>query len=143
MPIRKAEAQWAGDLLKGKGSMKLGSGAFEGPFSFATRMGDQPGTNPEELLGAAHAGCFSMAFAAALGAAGYKPDRVQTSASVHLDKVGEGFRITMIRLVMRAKVPGITAEVFQDIAGKAKATCPVSVALGGVGAIELEATLES
>jgi lipoyl-dependent peroxiredoxin len=133
MPTRKASATWEGDLTSGRGTMKLGSGAFEGPFSFATRMGDTPGTNPEELIGAAEAGCFSMALAAGLGKAGFKPRRIQSSAEVSLDKSGEGFRI-------KAEVPGIDEKTFREHAEKTKATCPVSQALAGT-TIELEARL--
>src|SRR5438552_12609286 len=98
MPVRKAEAIWEGDLMRGQGKMSLGSGAFSGPYSFATRMGDTPGTNPEELIGAAHAGCFSMALAAGLSKAGHAPKRIHTTADVRLEKVGEGFKITGVRL---------------------------------------------
>lgn len=142
MPIRKAEAQWTGNLQNGRGRMKLGSGAFEADFSAGTRMGDEPGTNPEELIGAAHAGCFSMALAASLAAAGHKPGNIHTTAVVHLDKVADGYRITQIRLQTRAQVPDIEKEVFLSIADKAKSTCPVSVALAGA-VIELDAALET
>lgn len=140
MPIRKASAEWNGDLKSGRGRMRLGSGAIETDYSFATRMGDQPGTNPEELIGAAHAGCFSMALAAALAAAGHKPEQVRTTAIVHLDKVADGFAITQIRLQTEGRVPGIDRATFLELAEKAKETCPVSKALAGVE-IELEATL--
>jgi osmotically inducible protein OsmC len=140
MPIRKASAEWNGDLKSGRGRMRLGSGAIEADFSFATRMGDQPGTNPEELIGAAHAGCFSMALAAALAGAGHTPEQVRTTAVVHLDKVEDGFAITQIRLQTEGRVPGIDQATFLDLAEKAKATCPVSKALAGAE-IELEATL--
>jgi len=140
MPTRKASATWEGDLTSGRGTMRLGSGAFEGPFSFATRMGDTPGTNPEELIGAAEAGCFSMALAAGLGKAGFKPRRIASSAEVSLDKVGEGFKITRIRLRTEAEVPGIDEKTFREHAEKTKSTCPVSQALAGT-TIELEARL--
>ncbi|HEY8130814.1 MAG TPA: OsmC family peroxiredoxin, partial [Thermoanaerobaculia bacterium] len=105
MPVRKAEAEWNGSLREGSGRVKLGSGAFEGSYSFASRFESGKGTNPEELLGAAHAGCFSMALAAGLGRAGFQPKRVHTNALVHIDKVGEGFEITKIELDCDADVP--------------------------------------
>src|SRR5438105_1607039 len=126
MPTRNAEATWNGNLKEGNGQIKLGSGAFEGKYSFGTRFENAPGTNPEELIGAAHAGCFSMALAAGLGKAGFNPQRVHTTASVSIDKVGEGFKITKIRLVSEAKVPGVDLKQFQEIAEKTKTGCPVS-----------------
>ncbi|HOF39235.1 MAG TPA: OsmC family protein [Candidatus Hydrogenedentes bacterium] len=140
MPTRKAEAHWEGSLVKGSGSMKLGSGAFEGPFSFGTRFEDKPGTNPEELIGAAHAGCYSMAFSALLGDAGFTPERIDTTADVTVDKVEGGFAITGIQLTMKARIPGIDAARFTEIANQAKEGCPVSKALAGTR-IELKATL--
>ena len=98
MPLRTAEAVWQGKLPEGKGNMKLGSGAYEGEYSFASRFQESRGTNPEELIGAAHAGCFSMALSHMLGQAGYNPERIHTAAKVHLDKVGDGFKITAIEL---------------------------------------------
>src|SRR6184192_497109 len=106
MPTRNAEAVWEGDLKGGNGRVKLGSGAFEGKYSFATRFEEAPGTNPEELIGAAHAGCFSMALTAALGRGGFSPKRVFTKAAVHLEKVGDAFAITRIDLDCEAEVPG-------------------------------------
>jgi lipoyl-dependent peroxiredoxin len=132
MPVRTAEAEWKGDLREGQGRVKLGSGAFEGPYSFRSRMEDGPGTNPEELIGAAHAGCFSMALSAGLGRAGFTPTRVATTAKVHLEKVGEGFKITRIELDNESSVPGLDEAAFQEAARKAKEGCPVSQALGGV-----------
>ncbi|MBV9494674.1 MAG: OsmC family protein [Acidobacteria bacterium] len=143
MPTRKAEAEWNGSLREGKGSMKLGSGAFEGSYSFGTRFEGAPGTNPEELIAAAHAGCFSMAFSAALGKAGYTPTSIHTTAGVHLEKVGEGFGITRIDLDMEATIPGISEDEFQQIAKAAKEGCPVSKALAGVENIALNAKLSS
>lgn len=140
MPTRTAEAAWEGDLLKGRGVMKLGSGAFQGTYSFATRMQDQPGTNPEELIGAAEAGCFSMALAAGLSKAGFKPQKIHTRAEVSLEKVGEGFKITRILLRTEGEVPGIDESTFRDQAQKTKATCPVSLALAGTS-IEVDARL--
>jgi osmotically inducible protein OsmC len=140
MPVRTAEAQWEGPLQGGKGVMRLGGGAFEGPYSFASRFEDGTGTNPEELIAAAHAGCFSMALSGALGRAGHDPTRVHTTANVHLEKQEAGFRIVRIDLHTEAEVPGIDAEKFQEVAQTAKATCPVSVVLAGAE-ITLEATL--
>src|SRR6266436_8271852 len=107
MAKRTASAVWEGTLREGKGTVKLGSGAFEGAYSFASRFEEGKGTNPEELIGAAHAGCFSMALSAGLGRAGFTPKRIETSARVHLEKVGEAFRITRIELKTEAAVPGI------------------------------------
>jgi osmotically inducible protein OsmC len=142
MPVRKATAEWEGRLRDGRGTMRFGSGAFEGAYSFASRFADGKGTNPEELIGAAHAGCFSMAFAGMLEEAGHTPGRIRTTASVTIEKVGDGFSITKSRLVTEGKVPGIDEAAFLEIAEKAKAGCPVSRALKGVE-ISLEATLES
>ena len=140
MPTRKADAVWEGDLKGGKGNIKLGSGAFNGSYSFGTRFENAPGTNPEELIGAAHAGCFSMALAAALGKAGFQPQRVATTADVTLDKVGEGFKITKIKLTTEAKIPNIDDAKFREFAENAKKGCPVSQALSATP-IELDAKL--
>ena len=126
---RKAEARWEGDLKAGQGNLELGSGAFEGKYSFGTRFEGAPGTNPEELLGAAHAGCFSMALSLGLTKAGHPPTRIETTAVVHLDKVGEGFSITGIDLTTRGKVPGMSVEEFQRLAEDARKNCIVSRAL--------------
>ncbi len=142
MPVRKAEAVWEGSLKEGKGKMKLGSGAFEGAYSFASRFEDARGTNPEELIGAAHAGCFSMALSLFLGNAGYSPERINTVAHVRLDKVGEGFKITKIDLETEAKIPGIDEKKFLEQAEAAKKGCPVSQALAGTE-ITLKAKLVS
>ena len=141
MPGRHAEAEWQGNLRAGKGRLKVGSGAFDLPYSFRDRFEDGNGTNPEELLGAAHAGCFTMALAADLTAAGHPPDRIHTSATVTIEKVGDGFGITKIELVTEGKVPGLDAGDFQQRAEKAKANCPVSKALASVGTITLSAKL--
>ena len=140
MAVRKARARWNGSITAGKGTLALGSGAFEGPYSFASRFEDGSGTNPEELIGAAHAGCFSMAFAAALGRAGFEPTSVRTSADVHLVKGEGGFSIPRIDLETEAEVPGIDEARFQEIAAGAKTGCPVSKALAGVD-IQLTAKL--
>jgi lipoyl-dependent peroxiredoxin len=140
MPQRNAEATWNGTLKEGQGIVKLGSGAFEGKYSFASRFESGTGTNPEELIGAAHAGCYSMALAAGLGKAGFNPQRVHTTAAVSIEKAGEGFKITKIRLNAQAKVPNIDPKQFQEIAEKTKSGCPVSQALSATP-IELEASL--
>ncbi len=137
MPKRKADAQWEGSLKGGKGTMRMASGSYEGPFSFGSRFEEEEGTNPEELIAAAHAGCFSMAFANELTEAGHEPESVETTATVQLD----GVDITSIELDTRARVPGIEEDEFQRIASGAKGGCPVSKALGGVGSIELKAEL--
>lgn len=140
MAVRRASAAWNGGLLDGNGKMRLGSGAFEGPFSFKTRFEEEPGTNPEELIGAAHAGCFSMAFAATLGKNGFAPERVATDARVHLTKGETGFSISKIELHTEATVPGIDEAKFQELATAAKNSCPVSRALAAIE-IELHAKL--
>jgi lipoyl-dependent peroxiredoxin len=131
MPARTAKAVWEGSLQEGKGTMRLGSGAFEGGYSFSSRFEEGKGTNPEELIGAAHAGCFSMALAAGLGRAGYPPKRVQTEARVHLVKADDGFKISRIELQTEAEVPRIDEKTFQEQAEAAKKGCPVSKALAG------------
>lgn len=128
---RTAEAEWRGALKDGQGVMKLGSGAFQGAYSFGTRFGSEKGTNPEELLGAAHAGCFSMAFALMLGQAGFAPGRIHTTAKVDIEQKGGGFQITRIHLDTEAAVPGIGREKFLEQAEAAKRDCPVSRALAG------------
>jgi lipoyl-dependent peroxiredoxin len=141
MPRRTASARWDGSLQEGSGTMRMASGAYEGPYSFQSRFEDGDGTNPEELIAAAHAGCFSMALSLGLGQAGHEPESIETEATVQLDKVGDGFAITHIVLRTRARVPGIDADELQQQAQAAKDGCPVSKALGGVGSIELEAEL--
>src|SRR5215211_2077861 len=138
MATRTGSAVWEGTLREGKGTVKLGSGAYEGPYSFASRFETGTGTNPEELLGAAHAGCFSMALAAGLSKAGHAPDRIHTTADVYFDKVGEGFKITKIRLRTEAAVPGVDEGTFRAQAEATKKNCPVSHALAGT-MIELDA----
>lgn len=125
-----ASAHWEGDVKKGKGSISTQSGALKDqPYGFNTRFEDEPGTNPEELIGAAHAGCFSMAFSLELGNAGYTADSIDTKAKVTLDKDGDGFSITKIHLDMNARIPGIDDAEFQKIANGAKEGCPVSKVL--------------
>lgn len=141
MPTHKAEAEWKGTLAEGSGRMAVGSGAFDGPYSFKSRFEEgQAATNPEELIGAAHAGCFTMALTAQLSRAGIKPTRIHTSAKVKLEKVGEGFSITTIDLETEAEIPGIDDATFQKNALDAKQNCPVSKALAGVD-IHLNAKL--
>lgn len=142
MPTRTAHAEWNGSLPEGKGRMEFGSGAFEGPYSFKSRMEEGPGTNPEELIGAAHAGCFSMALSGVLGADGHEPESIVTDAKVRFDKQGEGWAITTIALTTRGKVPGMDNDAFVKAAEVAKENCPVSQALTGVE-ISLDAALES
>jgi osmotically inducible protein OsmC len=142
MAVRTARAQWEGTLQDGKGRMTLGSGAFEGAYSFASRFEEGTGTNPEELLGAAHAGCFSMALSAALSKDGFKPTRIATTAKVHLTKGAEGFAISLIELETEAQVPGLEPAKFQEFAEGAKKGCPVSKALAGAE-IRLNAKLTS
>ena len=142
MPTRTAHAEWNGSLPDGKGRMEFGSGAFEGPYSFKSRMEEGPGTNPEELIGAAHAGCFSMALSVVLGEGGHEPESISTDAKVRFDKKGEGWAITGITLTTRGKVPGMDNDAFVKAAEAAKENCPVSQALTGVE-ISLDAALES
>jgi osmotically inducible protein OsmC len=142
MPVRTAHAEWNGSLPDGNGRMEFGSGAFEGQYSFGSRFEEGVGTNPEELIGAAHAGCFSMALSGVLGRAGITPDSIATSARVHLDSVGDGFSITRIELITTGRADGLSAADFERHAQDAKANCPVSRALGGVE-IELQASLAS
>jgi osmotically inducible protein OsmC len=140
MPTRSAEAVWNGDLMEGDGTMSFGSGAFEGPYSFGSRMEDGPGTNPEELIGAAHAGCFSMQLSGVLSEAGHPPQSIQTRARVSFEKSDGGWAITGIRLSTEGDVPGIDASAFAEHANVAKEICPVSKALAGVK-INLETSL--
>ncbi len=143
MPTRQATAHWNGDIQRGSGRLRLESGAFEGPYSFASRFESAGGTNPEELLGAAHAGCFTMAFSLALSGAGHPPTSIDTSARVQIEKVDGGFAITKIALETEAEVPGIDAAAFQALAEGAKKNCPVSKALAAVHEITLQARLKT
>jgi osmotically inducible protein OsmC len=140
MPTRKAHARWEGTLKEGKGTVDVGSGAFKGAYSFASRFETGVGTNPEELLGAAHAGCFAMALSLVLGRAGFKPDFVDAIANVTVSPHDGGFKITGSHIVCEASVQGIDQAMFMQHAEAAKASCPVSQALAGTK-ITLEAEL--
>jgi osmotically inducible protein OsmC len=141
MPTRSAHAEWNGSISEGNGTMAFGSGAFEGKYSFTSRMEDGPGTNPEELIGAAHAGCFSMALSIVVGTEGHEPESIKTDAKVRFDKEGEGWAIKSIALTTRARVPGMDNDAFVKAAEAAKENCPVSQALAVE--ISLDAALES
>ena len=140
MPVRSADAEWKGNLPEGSGRMLFGGGAFEGQYSFGSRFEEGDGTNPEELIAAAHAGCFSMQFASVLSKAGHEPDSVRTTAKISLDKDDDGFSITRSDLSTQVNVSGLDDGEFQGYADEAKATCPVSRALGAIE-IGLEARL--
>lgn len=138
---KKAWAVWSGSLKDGTGSISTETGVLkEAPYGFKSRFEGGKGTNPEELIGAAHAGCFSMALSMMLGNEGFTAEKIETHAEVSLDKVGEGFEITKSHLILTAKIPGIDKAKFDEIAGKAKAGCPVSKLLKAE--ITLDATLE-
>ena len=138
MPVRTSEAVWLGTLKEGSGTMRLASGRYEGPYTFASRFEEAPGTNPEELVGAAHAGCFSMFLSSLLAEKGYKPERIHTTAAV---RIGKGPTIDRIVLETEAVVPGVGEAEFQEMAAQAKAGCPVSKALAAVPEIILHARL--
>ena len=142
---RKADANWTGNIQEGKGRVALGSGAFEGAYSFQSRFSedkDQKATNPEELIAAAHAGCYTMALSGNLGKAGYEPKNIHTTARVKIEKQGDGFVIPNIDLETEAEVEGLEDAEFQEIAEKTKKTCPVSQVLSGAE-ISLKATLKN
>jgi osmotically inducible protein OsmC len=139
MPVRRANASWRGTLPEGDGTMRMASGAYEGPYSFESRFEEGEGTNPEELIAAAHAGCFSMAFAGNLSRAGADPGSVDTKAEVAIERDGDGFTVTRIRLESVVDVDGIDDDRFQEVAEQTLETCPVSRALAGVATIEMEA----
>jgi osmotically inducible protein OsmC len=141
MAIRKATARWEGSLQEGNGRTQGSSGAFDVPFSFKTRFGDEPGTNPEELLGAAHAGCYSMALSAGLGNAGFTPTYVSTVANVTFGPIDGRPTVSKIELVVEASVPGIDEAKFQEIAAATKEGCPISRALAAISDITVNATL--
>ena len=138
MAVRKSEAVWEGTLKEGSGRMSVASGIYEGPYTYSSRFEEAKGSNPEELIGAAHAGCYSMFLSALLSNDGYKPTRIATTATVHLTA---GPTISKIELVTRAEVPGVSQEAFADYAARAKAACPVSKALAAVPEITLDAQL--
>jgi osmotically inducible protein OsmC len=140
MPERASTAVWEGDIQGGKGTMTIGSGAWTGPYSFKSRFEDGAGTNPEELIAAAHAGCYSMALSGALTRNGTPPTKIETKAKVELKKEEAGFRIASIQLTTKADVPGIDAAKFQEIAETAKKNCPVSKVLAAAE-ISLDAKL--
>jgi lipoyl-dependent peroxiredoxin len=142
MTVRKGWAVWEDGIKDGGGTLSTESGVLkEAPYGFKSRFENGKGTNPEELIGAAHAGCFSMALSLMLGEAGMKPDRIETHASVTIDKVGEGFEITQSHLDVTARIPGADKAKFEEIANKAKAGCPVSKLLKAK--ITMDARLES
>ncbi|MER8632365.1 OsmC family protein [Mesorhizobium opportunistum] len=141
MAIREASARWQGTLKEGSGRLRLGSGVFEGAYSFPSRFENGPGTNPEELIAAAHAGCFSMALSAVLGSEGHIAQTIHTTAKVHLGATGAGPTITHIELETGASVAGLGADDFERLAQSAKPGCLVSRALAGVATITLKATL--
>lgn len=139
--ISRSTANWQGTLKEGTGSMRVGPGHYDGSFTFASRFeDDSKGTNPEQLIGAAHAGCYSMFLSALISNNGMTPTSINTTATVHL---GEGPAITKIELDCEASVPGLDDAKFQELAAQAKEGCPVSKALAGVGEIVLNATLVS
>jgi osmotically inducible protein OsmC len=143
MSVHRSEARWEGVLQQGKGVMKIGRAGINMPYSFTSRFKDGDGASPEELIGAAHAGCFSMALSASLERAGFTPDEITTKAAVRLEQNSQGsFQITNIELNTEAKIPDITDDEFQEIATNAKENCPVSMVLkGGTATIELKAKL--
>jgi osmotically inducible protein OsmC len=144
MAVRKANAGWNGSFKDGSGTMAFGSGAFEGAYSAESRFEEGEGTNPEELIAAAHAGCFSMALTLGLDQAGHSPESVETEADVHITPAdGGGFEISRIDLRTRGRVPGISEDEFREAAEATKTGCPVSKALAAVPEINLEATLEA
>ena len=142
MTERTASAAWEGSVKDGHGTISLGSGLFEAPYSFGSRFGAQAGTNPEELVGAAAAGCFTMALSLALSELGAAPSRIDTTAQVTIDETADGFKITSIELRCEATVPGVDQETFGREAERAKSNCPVSQALSGPD-IRLEARLKA
>jgi osmotically inducible protein OsmC len=142
MSKRTAEALWQGQLRDGSGMMKVGSGFIEGPYTFASRFESGKGTNPEELIGAAHAGCFSMFLAGVLGSNGYAPESVHTTVTVHLERDDVGPLITLIELDTEATVPGLTDEVYQGFVQTAKANCPISRVLAATQIVIKSATLK-
>ncbi|HET8820006.1 MAG TPA: OsmC family protein [Thermoleophilaceae bacterium] len=143
MPKRNASARWDGSLTEGHGTMRMASGAYEGPYTFQSRFEEGEGTNPEELIAAAHAGCYSMALSGELGKAGHDVESVETEATVHIDKVDDGFAVKRIELRTRVTASGLDDSDFQQAAEAAKEGCPVSQALAAVETIDLDAQLTS
>ena len=141
MPKRNASARWDGSLTEGHGTMRMASGAYEGPYSFGSRFEEGDGTNPEELIAAAHAGCYSMALSGELGKAGHDVESIETEATVHIDQVDDGFAIKRIELRTRVTASGLDDSDFQQAAEAAKEGCPVSQALAAVETIDLDAQL--
>jgi len=141
MPTRSSSAVWNGGLKNGSGKVRVGKGAYEGPYTFASRFETGDGTNPEELLAAAHAGCLSMALAAALERAGTPATMISTRADATLEKVGDAFRVTRMKLEVRGNVPGLSPSAFKEAAEKAKDGCPISNAIKNNVAMELDARL--
>lgn len=140
MAVRKAKAEWKGSLVGGKGNVEVESGIFKSSYSFQTRFGEEKGTNPEELIGAAHSACYSMALSFLLEQNNFKAESILTEASVYIEKVGDGFKITKIFLDVKGNVPGIKEEEFLKYANEAKTGCPVSQALAATK-IEMNAVL--
>lgn len=143
MSVRQAETTWTGTLREGSGDMKVQSGAFDVPFTWATRFGDEAGTNPEELIGAALAGCFTMSLSAKITAAKYTPGELHTVAHVHFGRDEIGALIEKIELVTTAQVEGLPQEIFDEAVAAAKSTCPISRALAAIAEITVSATLEN
>jgi osmotically inducible protein OsmC len=141
MAIRKAEALWNGTLKEGSGNMKVSSGLFDVPFSFSTRFEEEPGTNPEELIGAALAGCFSMFLSAQLTEAGFPPTRIHTRSDVHLGRDDVGPLIEKLVLITEADVPGVDQAKFDELVAVSKKNCPISRALAAVKELEVRASL--
>lgn len=141
MPIRTASARWQGNLPEGSGTIRTGKGGYQGNYSFKSRFEEGEGTNPEELIAAAHSGCFSMAFSNGLASAGFTPNSVETTAKVHLDKTDAGFTVTRIELDSVGDVPGIDEGTFQKVAEDAKQNCPISRLLSPGAQISLNARL--
>ena len=141
MPKRNASARWDGSLTEGRGTMRMASGAYEGPYSSQSRFEEGDGTNPEELIAAAHAGCYSMALSGELGNAGHDVESIETEATVHIDQVDDGFAIKRIELRTRVTASGLDDSDFQQAAEAAKVGCPVSQALAAVETVDLDAQL--
>lgn len=142
MPKRSADAQWNGSLKEGGGTIALSSGAYDGPYTFKSRFEEGDGTNPEEMIAGAHAGCFTMALSLILGEAGHDPETIKTTAKVGMAPDGDGFKINRIDLTTVGKVPGIDADQFAEFAQAAKDNCPISKALAAVDEITLDVSFE-